>query len=123
MRQPGCVKRPHGWSSRWTRFPRSTICFAVESQSRAAPDESEKIVTRWSCRFFPATAVAASAQQSVIAPRSARERPTSWTLSREPAVRKRGLRPQDDFERGAEPGRAADAEAAVDRRRPVAHVA
>src|SRR5512142_3164096 len=33
-----------------------------------------------------------------------------------------GLRPQYDFERGASPGRAADAEAALDRRRPVAHV-
>ena len=56
------------------------IRFAAESQFSAAPEESEKIVTRWFGRFFSATAVAASAQQSATAARSVRERLTALGL-------------------------------------------
>src|SRR5207237_1372159 len=122
VRQPGRVSRPHGWSSRRTRFPLSTILFAVESQLSAAPDESAKIVTRWFGRFFPAIAVAATAQQSATAASSARERPTGLDSRRRSGGWEEDLGPQNDLERGAEAGGAADAEATVDRRRASADV-
>src|SRR4029077_10607249 len=48
--------------------------------------------------------------------------PRRWTLGGNEVDRQSFLRPQDDFERSAPARCAANAETALDRRRPVAHI-
>src|SRR5207302_990633 len=72
-----------------------------------------------SCRRTPSPRSSNRARPRRAEPETA---PRRWTLRRAAAVGKADLRPQNDLERGAEAGSAADAEAALDCRGPVAHV-
>jgi len=80
--QPGWTRRPHGWSSKRTRLPCSTILFAVESQPSDAPEESAKMVRCWSGWLAPPAAVVARAQQRTVTPSRASGRPTALDFRR-----------------------------------------
>src|SRR5579862_615589 len=70
LKQPGVVSRPHGWSSNVTWLDLVTSSRAVESQLRAAAEESPKIVTCCSGGRLCATAFAEKRHTATARPPS-----------------------------------------------------